>query len=207
MNWDDWGKDVHHHEGAFRSIETRLRLRLSISIISGVGWLSFILIWLFFFAGSYNLYQNIALFFLSIFIFIGVNVITWIPVDTRILKRTSMSFVIIFIWLIFLIIWLFFYASEFTFYQNAAVILVSLILVGIFTGTVWIPGRGTNIRSLISGITGFGWLVFLIVWLFTLASDYTIYQNIAVFLVSVLILGGLNAVIWLPTGIHGKKYY
>ena len=36
--------------------------RVSISIIMTFGWLIFLVIWLFFYAGNFNIYQNIAIF-------------------------------------------------------------------------------------------------------------------------------------------------
>ncbi len=59
-------------------------------------------------------------------------------------------------------------------------------------------------RMIITFIMGFGWLAFLIVWLFFYAGDFNIYQNIAVFILSILVLGGVIGGIWMLFGI-GKK--
>jgi hypothetical protein len=57
----------------------------------------------------------------------------------------------------------------------------------------------------ISVTASIGWLIFLIVWLYFIAENFSVYQNLAVFLLSVLILGIINSVIWIPFGIMRKK--
>ena len=39
---------------------------VAVSIVAALGWLVFIIIWLFFWAGGLNIYQNIAVFLASI---------------------------------------------------------------------------------------------------------------------------------------------
>lgn len=54
---------------------------------------------------------------------------------------------------------------------------------------------------------GIGWLVFLIIWLFFCAGSFTIFQNIAIFLASVLVVVGLMASTWVSWGMrYGMKY-
>jgi fatty acid desaturase len=61
-------------------------------------------------------------------------------------------------------------------------------------------------RVSLSIIVGIGWLVFLILWLFFYASDYTVYQNIAIFLVSILIMSAILGASWASWGIkYGHK--
>ena len=62
----------------------------------------------------------------------------------------------------------------------------------------------TGLRMAISVISGFGWLAFLVVWLFFYAETMSIYKNIAVFILSVLVVGAINAVTWIPWG--GKPW-
>jgi hypothetical protein len=57
--------------------------------------------------------------------------------------------------------------------------------------------KGFGIRFAVSIISIVGWIIFLIVWLFFYASNYDIYQNIAIIIVSLLILGGIKAVVWM----------
>ncbi|MFO7966654.1 MAG: hypothetical protein R6U44_03545 [Archaeoglobaceae archaeon] len=121
--------------------------------------------------------------------------------------RISLSVIIGVAWLMFLIAWLFFYAGGYSVYQNIGILFVSLLLAGGIISVMWVSlGLGSEFnlrwRVAISVITGIGWLIFLIIWAFTYASDYNIYQNTAIFLISVLVLGGINAVTWIPWGMR-----
>ena len=44
------------------------------------------------------------------------------------------------------------------------------------------------------------WLLFLAFWLFFYAAKYSIIQNIAVFLASIVIVAILEVIIWVPYG-------
>ena len=44
----------------------------------------------------------------------------------------------------------------------------------------------------------FGWLLFLALWLFYYAMSFSILQNIAIFLMSLVIAGVLLILLWLP---------
>jgi len=62
-------------------------------------------------------------------------------------------------------------------------------------------------RVSLSVVVSMGWLVFLIIWLFFYADRYTLYQNIAVFLVSILVLGAILGTPWAHWGIkYGHEY-
>ena len=50
-------------------------------------------------------------------------------------------------------------------------------------------------------------LVFLILWFFFYADRYSIYQNIAVFIASVLIVGGILGAAWAPWGMRYRHRY
>ena len=56
--------------------------------------------------------------------------------------------------------------------------------------------RGLMWRAVLSIVTVFGWLVFLVLWLFFLTPQLGITQNIAVFLLSLLILVAILLVTW-----------
>jgi len=67
--------------------------------------------------------------------------------------------------------------------------------------------KGYGWRVSLSIIMGVGWLIFLILWLFFYASDFNVYQNIAIFIVSVLVVGGVLGAAWAPWGIkHSKEF-
>ena len=61
------------------------------------------------------------------------------------------------------------------------------------------PGFGWRVS--LSIIVGIGWLVFLILWLFFYASAFTVYQNIAIILVSILIMSAILGASWASWGI------
>jgi len=42
------------------------------------------------------------------------------------------------------------------------------------------------------------WAAFLVVWLFLYAADFGIFENIAVAIASFVLIGGVNAIIWIP---------
>lgn len=44
----------------------------------------------------------------------------------------------------------------------------------------------------------FAWLLFLGLWLFFYASGFSIVQNIAVFLISIVVMAILETVLWVP---------
>jgi len=118
--------------------------------------------------------------------------------------RVSLSIVIGVVWLIFLIVWLAFYAGDYTFNKNIAIILISILVLIIVLGTPWaawglrqIPEEGKAMmrktgfksRVIISIVIPLLLMIFLIIWFYYYADTYNIYQNFAVFLVSIIAVG------------------
>jgi hypothetical protein len=67
------------------------------------------------------------------------------------------------------------------------------------------PGFGWRVS--LSIIVSIGWLVFLILWLFFYASDFTVYQNIAIILASILIMSAILGASWASWSIkYGRKF-
>lgn len=62
--------------------------------------------------------------------------------------------------------------------------------------------KGFGWRVSLSIIVGIGWLVFLIIWLFFYAGDFNPYQNIAVFVASILVMAAIMGASWAPWGIR-----
>ena len=63
---------------------------------------------------------------------------------------------------------------------------------------------GLHWRISLSIVMGVTWLVSLILWVSFYAEDFSIYQNFAVFIASVLIVGGVLGAVWIPWGMkHG----
>jgi hypothetical protein len=126
--------------------------RISLTIMLGIGWLAFVIIWLFFYAGNYDLYQNIAIIIVSILAGMGMAALIWVTfglrmarekagADADVVMRSWISWrgiasMLIWVgWLVFVIVWLFYYAGSYNFYQNLAVAIVSLLIAG---GLSWV---------------------------------------------------------------------
>jgi len=133
--------------------------RVSASIILGFGWLAFLVIWLFFYAQNWDVYQNLAIIFVSIVIVIGGLAAMWTSFGMRMADRAEAA-----------------------------------------GGMPWRPEmRHWRRRSIVPMILWLAWLVFLIIWLFFYAGDYNVYQNFAILIVSLIIVGGVSSVIWRTT--------
>ena len=114
-------------------------------------------------------------------------------------------------WLIFIIVWLAFFAGDYSGNQNFAIILASILVVFLFIGGPWaiwglrmVPKEGWEMmkvtgfkwRILISVILPFVALIFMIYWFYFQADLFNIYQNIAIFFVTILVMGAILGVIW-----------
>ncbi len=51
--------------------------RVALSIIAAIGWVVFIILWLFFYAVGYNIYQNIAVAIASLLIMAAILGAAW----------------------------------------------------------------------------------------------------------------------------------
>ena len=71
------------------------------------------------------------------------------------------------------------------------------------------PGRemppGWAWRTAVSSVVAIGWLIFVIIHLFFWAKHYTIYENIAIFLVSILVLAAILAPVWILWGVRAAR--
>jgi hypothetical protein len=68
-----------------------------------------------------------------------------------------------------------------------------------------IPRFNIMPKIVVSVIAGMGWFIFLILWLYFFAERTSVYKNLAVVLLSVLILGIINSITWIPFGIMRKR--
>jgi len=126
--------------------------RVGLSIFVVFGWLAFLVIWLFFYAGDYDVFQNIAIFLVSVIVGIGILAGAWATWGIKYASKFGkdgaewtkhkgtwiVSTVAGLGWLVFLIIWLFFYAGDYNGYQNLAIVITSLLVLGAITSTPWI---------------------------------------------------------------------
>jgi hypothetical protein len=135
--------------------------RVPASILIGVGWLAFVIIWLFFYASDYSIYRNLAVLFVSALIGMVVLVVIWVGFGLRMGRmyapdrqewadyrqirwRVMFSAAVVLAWSAFFLLWLFQYADRYSGYQNIAVVFVSVLIAGGLTAAVWAkwwPGR------------------------------------------------------------------
>jgi len=127
--------------------------------------------------------------------------------------RSTFSIIVGVGWLIFLIAWFAFYASNYLWEQNIAIILLSILVAFTLLGGVWaiwglkmIPKEGRDIfktfgfkwRVQVSIIIPYVAMIFLIIWFwhYAIVFNFDVWKNIAVLLITLLILGGLLGTIW-----------
>ncbi len=209
FDWEEnWEEDFEEERITYKRTGSRWEWKTLLSIISGFSWLIFLVIWLFFYASDYEVYQNLAVILLSIFLVFLINGVTWKSFDRRHKLRSIASIIFGLIWFGFIIYWLFYHASDFSFLENIGVFILSLLILGALNSVLWIPGRsGISWRAAVSAVTGIGWVAFLILWFWFYRTDYTVYQNIAIFIVSILVIAGINVAVWVPYGLRKARRY
>ncbi|OLS22165.1 MAG: hypothetical protein ThorAB25_25960 [Candidatus Thorarchaeota archaeon AB_25] len=174
-----------------RSRRRRSKLQEYSSIGSMIAWMSFLVIWLFFFASGYGIFENIAVVLVALLIVFALNAVTWIPLDKGWKARTSAISAVV--WFIFLILWIVFFAGGFGFYENIGIGLASLMIIGAVNVLLWVPSAGEEGGARISALGGIGWLTFIVLWL-PFANNVDIifpifpYKNVAIILASFLLM-------------------
>lgn len=144
-------------------IETKgMGWRVSLSILVGVGWLVFLLLWFFFYADVYNWEKNVAIFLLSLLAICGILGIPWAIWGMRQITEEEKE--------------------------------------------MW-KTKGFKWRIVVSGVAVFAIFIFLVYWFWYLAEPYSMYQNIVIFIVPFLIIGGILGAMWAPWGMkHGRRF-
>lgn len=136
--------------------------------------------------------------------------------------RVSLSIITSVGWLVFLILWLFFYASNFSWQKNVAIFLLSLVVLCLILGVPWVvwglryrtenekemwKTKGFRSRAWFSCILFVILIAFLIYWFWYQAEQWSLYQNIAIFIVTLLIFGGIMGATWAAWGMkHGHDW-
>ncbi|MHA1862308.1 MAG: hypothetical protein ACTSWA_00965 [Candidatus Thorarchaeota archaeon] len=163
------------------------------TLISFIAWMAFTIVWLFFFASGFGIFQNVAVVFVAFLIIGALNAILWIPSHEGWKTKTSALSGIA--WLIFLILWIVFFATGFGFYENIGIGLASLLVVGLLNAMIHIGAHGDEGGARISAFGGIMWLLFMVLWLpfsnnFSAAFSYeiTFYKNTAIILASFLVM-------------------
>jgi hypothetical protein len=137
----------------------------------------------------------------------GVRGIAW---------RLAASLLIGVLWFAFLMVWLFFLSSDFSFYENLAVILLSGVAAlgslmalwliyglslarqvrGIRPGWASEEGRWFGKIGVGSLVVWASWFGFLNIWLYFFADGYEAIENVAAIVASMIVAGVLSAGLW-----------
>jgi hypothetical protein len=150
--WRGDRTDIYWIEGAPPS--RGLRLRGYASALIAVGWLAFFVLWLFFAADGLSIYRNLAIIFLSLVVAAALMGVLWVSYGLGIgmryapgmleryefremRARTAASIAIWGAWAALVISWLYFFADSLSGYQNAAVLVLSLIAAALATSLLW----------------------------------------------------------------------
>jgi hypothetical protein len=118
------------------------------------------------------------------------------------------------VWLTFLIAWLFFIAGDHNVWENIGILLISALVLLAFNLMIWIPfglrfvpkeerEKHMTLRIMASALIALGLLIGLIAWFLLYAGDFNIYQNIAVMLVFLFAVCGIETGLWYG---HEKKW-
>jgi uncharacterized membrane protein len=180
--------------------------RTSLSIIQAMGWLVFLVIWFFFYAGTMNFFQNIAVFALSVAVLAIVEGFTWTPTwwDRKTPgfgRAVALQSIVGIITLAFAFYWLYFYAGSTALYTNIAIIIIPIAVYGLAQsiGRRWRKVEEIRTAVWVAGIVlGLIWATALFIWFYYYAPGYNLFENFVVFGVTGAILGGLQGVIRMP---------
>ncbi len=194
-----------------------LASRVAVTIVVSIGWLIFLILFLAFYAEGFSVYWNLAIVFASLLVMcaiLGPMWAYWGIKTGRARKRppggaarTAVSIVTGVGWLIFLILFLAFYAEGFSIYENLAIVLASILVTGVIRGPMWAYwwmkiGRarekppGLAPRVAVSTVVGCGWPIFLILFLAFYAKGFSVYENLAIVLASILVVCVILVPMW-----------
>jgi hypothetical protein len=120
-----------------------------ISAVLGVSWVAFLVLWLFFFAPGYDIYKNIAIVVTSLLIVGALMSLTWM-IGVKFPKgcmkaikevkglgwRMLLSMIVMATSIVFFLVWFYFYAVDFSGYQNVAILIVQILAtIGVLAAT------------------------------------------------------------------------
>jgi len=186
------------------------------SVISGVIWIIFLIVWIFFFAGDFGIYENIGIALASLLAIGAVNVAVWVPSHGEEGGGRISALGGIF-WLMFLVLWLPF-ANDINLiypifpYKNISIVLASFLLMLLIVMAPWrreitISIDGSTPEGVVPRVKGtLGgfvlWLVFIVIWMWFFADHPMLAlsgnQNVAIILFSFVIYAAIVVGAWLP---------
>jgi len=126
----------------------------AISAVLGVGWLVFVIVYIVFYADNtgFTFFQNIAVLLTSLLVLLALISVIWITYGMRMARdttdemsaamipsgwRVSISAVIAFGWVIFALLFIAFYSGDFSFLENLAILIISLIVIAFLLVAIW----------------------------------------------------------------------
>jgi hypothetical protein len=177
------------------------------SMALGVIWLGFTIVWLFFFAPGFTLFESIAIVLSALFLLLGLpSVVMWGPPEWRV----RVSGVLGILWLIFIVLWMPFYRNfGILIYQGYAILILSFVIISLIIGGIWLPivpksnWKPSKGRVAAAAVLFYTWLMILMLWFWFYADTYSLYRNWAIALLttlaSFLIIGGIVSS-EIPTG-------
>ena len=116
-------------------------------------------------------------------------------------------------WLVFVILFLAFYSGDFRINEKFAIIILSVLIMAVLLGGVWLLWslqmmtkkdwelfriKGFKWRIIGTLVFFFALLIILIYGFWFIWTDFNFWQYIAIFLVILLVGGGLMGVVWAP---------
>jgi len=125
------------------------RGRAVLGLVTLYAYFAFLIIWLWFYAGGYELYFNVTIgLIVTLVVYIVAVGVSVFETEMEPIPRW-LGPGIGFVWLVLLIVWFYFFASGFNDYQNFAVVILSIILIAVIGAAIG--------KSKWGGIESFDW--------------------------------------------------
>lgn len=184
---------------------------VALQSVVGIITLAFAFFWLYFYADGMSLYTNIAIIIIPCAVYSLASSVggRWRKTEEL---RTSVwagGLIIGLVWAVFLFIWFYYYATGYSLFENFGIFALTGIILGSLQAVIRAPWRqfkdmepGMGWRVALSVVMAFAWIAFFILWFVFLGVGYSVYQTIAVLLISVLILVAVLGAAWAPWGIR-----
>lgn len=130
-------------------IKSQIALKGKVSAVLGIGWVTFLISWLFLFASDYDVYKNIAIVvgsLIGVFALIGTTWMWGVKFPEGCKKamkevkglgsRMLISMITMVSSVAFFLLWFYFYAVEYSVYQNLGILIVqNLVTFGVMAIT------------------------------------------------------------------------